>query len=88
MIHSLKNLSTLDLSYNNFSFDANITDVYPYFFPNLTDLKLVSSELRAFPDFLRNQSKLTSLDLSNNQIQGKIPNWIWKLGFLSYLILS
>ena len=87
MIYSLKNRTTLDLSYT-FTVDANVINAPQFSFPKLTNLKLVSCKLRAFPDFLRNQSKLTSLDLSNNQIQGKIPNWIWELRFLSYLNLS
>ncbi|VVA14291.1 PREDICTED: receptor [Prunus dulcis] len=60
---------------------------YPTF-PEIEYLDLASTNLRTFPDFLRNQSKLISLDLSENQIQGKIPHWIWSLNHLDCLNLS
>ncbi|KAI5325931.1 hypothetical protein L3X38_035005 [Prunus dulcis] len=57
-------------------------------FPEIEYLDLASTNLRTFPDFLRNQSKLISLDLSENQIQGKLPHWIWSLNHLDCLNLS
>ncbi|ESR40793.1 LRRNT 2 domain-containing protein [Citrus sinensis] len=42
-------------------------------------LKLASSKSRVIP-ILKNQSQLSVLDISNNQISGEIPNWIWKVG--------
>ncbi|KAF7845292.1 receptor-like protein 7 [Senna tora] len=88
MIGDLRNLTTLDLSYNNLSIDVNISDAHLSSFPNMSNLKLACCKLKSFPDFLRYQSKLTSLDLSNNQIEGTIPNWIWKLENLGNLNLS
>ena len=58
--------------------------------PHFTTLKLASCNLRRFPD-LRNHSKfLTYSDLSQNQIQGEIHNWIWMISnsFLMHLNLS
>ncbi|KAK4253333.1 hypothetical protein QN277_010655 [Acacia crassicarpa] len=55
---------------------------------NMTTLKLAGCKLGTFPAFLRHQSKLSDLDLSDNQIQGSIPSWIWKLESLTYLNLS
>ncbi|KAM7477975.1 hypothetical protein LguiA_026188 [Lonicera macranthoides] len=85
----LVNLTTLDLSYNNLSIETggNHSGVYP--FPQITTLKLASCKLRNFPD-LKNQTEMSHLDLSDNQIGGEIPNWIWKVGngSLSYLNLS
>ncbi|KAM5559159.1 receptor like protein 23-like [Rosa sericea] len=52
------------------------------------DLVLASTKLRAFPDFLRNQSTLGNLDLSNNKLQGEVPNWILSLKSLNSLDLS
>ncbi|GLT55696.1 hypothetical protein SLA2020_287920 [Shorea laevis] len=34
------------------------------------------------------QSKLYYLDLSNNQIEGEIPNWVWSISSLEHLNLS
>ncbi|KAK7260600.1 hypothetical protein RIF29_26792 [Crotalaria pallida] len=87
MFHSLENLTTLDLSYNNLSIDTNVTEVS--YLPNkLSNIKLVSCNLSKFPIFLRNQSILNSLDLSNNHIRGSIPKWIWQWDSLGYLNLS
>jgi Leucine-rich repeat (LRR) protein len=88
VIQQLRNLSNLDLSYNSLLIEYNGTNSLLSSFPQLTKLKLASSELKTFPDFLRNQSKLTTLDLSNNQIYGVIPDWICKLSNLLYLNLS
>ncbi|KAG6640234.1 hypothetical protein CIPAW_10G158600 [Carya illinoinensis] len=88
MIHQLTNLSSLDLSYNSLSIEFNRTGSPSSSFPNITTLKLASSKLKVFPDFLRNQSKLVVLDLSDNEIGAEIPYWIWKLPFLQQLNLS
>ncbi|KAL6146235.1 hypothetical protein ACLB2K_056918 [Fragaria x ananassa] len=86
-VQQLKNLSSLDLSYNSLSVSYNSTKSSESF-PNITTLNLASGQLRAFPEFLRNQSKLNYLDLSQNQIQGEIPHWIWRLSNLRQLNLS
>ena len=57
-------------------------------FSQIEILHLASNKLKTFPEFLRNQANLYKLDLSNNQIQGEIPNWFWKLPTLSYVNLS
>ncbi|GAY47067.1 hypothetical protein CUMW_101760, partial [Citrus unshiu] len=43
-----------------------------------------------FPDILRTQHQLEWLDLSKNQIRGRIPSWMWDIGVhtLQFLILS
>nr|XP_025635379.2 receptor-like protein 47 [Arachis hypogaea] len=90
-LRNLPNLKTFDLSHNNLSVvDANVTNGQDLSsFPMLNNLLLASCKLHAFPSFLRNQSTLLYyLDLSNNQIEGTIPNWIWKLEFLMSLNLS
>ncbi|KAK7401432.1 hypothetical protein VNO78_12915 [Psophocarpus tetragonolobus] len=85
----LPNLLSLGLSHNNLSVDATFNDD-----PNLSSyinkrrLLLASCKLKEFPTFLRDQSQLISLDLSNNQIQGIIPNWIWIFDFMLHLNLS
>ncbi|XP_062005621.1 receptor-like protein 7 [Rosa rugosa] len=87
-LQHLRNLSILDLSHNSLLLSHDATNFSYSYFPQFEYLGLASSNLRTFPDFLRNQSELQSLDLSDNQIQGKIPNWIWRFRDLNYLNLS
>ena len=76
-IQQLRNLANLDLSYTSLLIDEyNGTNSSLPPIPQITTVKLVSCKLNKIPDFLRNQSKLAILDLSNNQIHGKISNWI------------
>ena len=84
----LKNLTTLDLSFNNLSINVNMPHVDFSFIPNISVLKLVHCNLKTFPSFLINQTTLIQLDLSDNQIQGTVPNWIWKLPYLESLNIS
>ncbi|MED6199211.1 hypothetical protein PIB30_073811 [Stylosanthes scabra] len=85
-IRSLPNLQTFVLSHNNLSVvdDQDVSSS----FPMMSNLLLASCKLDAFPSFLRNQSNLLDLDLSSNQIEGIIPNWIWKFDLLISLNLS
>lgn len=79
----LKNLRTLDLSFSNLSIitsdDINLVSRLPKF----STLKLASCKLHKFPN-LRNQTRLQTLDLSSNMIEGKIPTWIWKASIFLY----
>ncbi|KAG5021975.1 hypothetical protein JHK85_018317 [Glycine max] len=89
MLGRLQNLSSLDLGHNNLLVDAGIEDDHDASsFPSLKTLWLASCNLREFPDFLRNKSSLLYLDLSSNQIQGTIPNWIWKFNSMVVLNIS
>ena len=87
-IQQLRNLSNLDLSHTSFSIEYEETNSSLSSFPQIATLRLASRNLQTFPDFLRNQSKLITLDLSINQISGEIPNWICNLTNLLYLNLS
>ncbi|CAK9180246.1 unnamed protein product [Ilex paraguariensis] len=79
MFQRFSDLTVLDLSYNQLSVDANGSNSSFSSFPHIAALKLASCNLQSFPD-LKNQSKLFYLDLSDNKIGGKIPNWIWGVG--------
>ncbi|KAL6003307.1 hypothetical protein ACLOJK_023530 [Asimina triloba] len=87
IIQNTKNLSWLGLSDNKLLVNANVDSSS---FPQLRKLYLGSCKLKQFPDFLRNQSRMVELDLSNNIIDGEIPNWMWSVGSgsLRYLNLS
>ncbi|XP_056172679.1 receptor-like protein 50 [Syzygium oleosum] len=83
----LKNLTYLDLSHNRLSINATASTSAMFGFPTLYTLKLASCQLSSLPEFLENQP-LRYLDLSDNQIQGEIPKWIWESKLLSYVNLS
>ncbi|KAL6142642.1 hypothetical protein ACLB2K_060919 [Fragaria x ananassa] len=87
-LQHLRNLSSLDLSHNSLSLSHDATNYSRSYFPQFEYLRLASLKLRTFPHFLRNQSELLNLDLSDNQIQGTIPNWIWRFRDLQFLNLS
>ncbi|KAF3448119.1 hypothetical protein FNV43_RR08829 [Rhamnella rubrinervis] len=77
---SLTSLVSLNLSYNNISINVSGNGSNIPFLPKLSVLLLGSCNLRKFPEIFKNHTELSDLDLSNNQIYGEIPNWIWKLG--------
>ncbi|CAN6724199.1 unnamed protein product [Malus baccata var. baccata] len=79
----LKNLTFIDLSYNSLPILYNGTNSSYTLFPQIAALNLASNKLREVPGFLRNQSHLLDLDLSENHIQGEIPHWIWSFTVLS-----
>ncbi|XP_031102079.1 receptor like protein 27-like isoform X2 [Ipomoea triloba] len=82
-LSKLRFLSEIYLDVNDFS------STVPKFLPQIHILKMSSCGLQKFPD-LRNQSILIHLDLSNNEIRGEIPKWIWNVGIgsLAHLNLS
>jgi Leucine-rich repeat (LRR) protein len=85
-ILELQGLKSLSLSSNHFNSSLEPSVIQQL--KNLVHLDLSHNKLKTFPDFLRNQSNLESLDLSDNQIDGEIPNWVWKLPNLYDLDLS
>ncbi|XP_050142668.1 receptor-like protein 7 [Malus sylvestris] len=84
----LSNLSVINLSNNSLLVLYNGTTSSYSSFPQIVNLNLASNKLRTFPDFFRNHTGLAVLDLSQNQIQGTIPNWIWGLISLLNVNLS
>nr|GMC91971.1 verticillium wilt disease resistance protein [Ipomoea batatas] len=79
VIENLPDLSVLDLSYNNLTVDTTNSIEAMFSSPQIRVLSLASCKLEKFPN-LRNQSNMVRLDLSDNQIKGRIPNWIWQVG--------
>ncbi|KAG6645271.1 hypothetical protein CIPAW_08G110800 [Carya illinoinensis] len=87
-VQKLKDLTFLDLSYNDLSIEYSGINCSLSSFPQFSNLLLASNRLKRIPDFLRNQSALNDLDLSNTQIHGQIPRWIWEFTNLAFLNLS
>ncbi|KAH0736333.1 hypothetical protein KY285_012040 [Solanum tuberosum] len=75
LFSNLKQLWYLSLSYNNISLtnDNKVDFTWP---ESLNILDLAACELKEL-EFLRSAKKLQNLDLSNNKIQGRIPDWAW-----------
>ncbi|CAL5394633.1 unnamed protein product [Camellia sinensis] len=74
----LKNLISLDLSYNGLSLSIN--NSVNSTLTNFETIRLASCNLSEFPNFLREQARLSYLDLSNNQIHGEVPKWLFNVG--------
>ncbi|CAL9225207.1 unnamed protein product, partial [Arabidopsis halleri] len=51
-------------------------------------LILSSCNISEFPKFLQNQTSLDVLDISANQIEGQVPEWLWRLPKLRYVNIS
>ncbi|XP_018472631.2 receptor-like protein 6 [Raphanus sativus] len=83
---SLKQLVILDLSGIPVS-TSNITSDSD-FSSNFGDLSLSGCNITEFPEFIRNQRNLNSLDMSKNSIKGHVPDWLWSLQELHNLDLS
>uniref|UniRef100_A0A0R0E335 Leucine-rich repeat-containing N-terminal plant-type domain-containing protein n=1 Tax=Glycine max TaxID=3847 RepID=A0A0R0E335_SOYBN len=67
---------------------VSVTNADMFSFPYMEVLEMASCNLKTIPGFLKNCSSLVLLDLSDNQIQGIVPNWIWKLDNLVELNIS
>ncbi|KDO50445.1 hypothetical protein CISIN_1g0052672mg [Citrus sinensis] len=74
----LKNLKYLILSNISLSVSTKLT--VNSSFPNLWALGLSACNISEFPDILKTQHQLDWLDLSENQIRGRIPSWMWDIG--------
>ncbi|KAL7168304.1 hypothetical protein ACSBR2_038694 [Camellia fascicularis] len=84
---NLKNLDYLDLSYNSLSVSTinNINNT----FPELRSFYMTFCKIKEFPDFFKALENV-ELDISYNEIHGKIPKWVGIMGKASlwYLNLS
>nr|KJB44944.1 hypothetical protein B456_007G281100 [Gossypium raimondii] len=81
---NLPNLKFLDLATNYFTDNSNATRPQA----QLVDIGLRHCHLREFPYFLRNQRRLQLLDLSSNNIEGQIPQWLSKVSVETLLFLD
>uniref|UniRef100_A0A1S4AFK6 Probably inactive leucine-rich repeat receptor-like protein kinase At3g28040 n=1 Tax=Nicotiana tabacum TaxID=4097 RepID=A0A1S4AFK6_TOBAC len=81
LFSNLKNLRNLDLSYNGTSLSSEnkVNFTLP---ESLWNLALVACEVKEL-EFLRSAKQLFDLNLSNNKIQGRIPDWVWPIWMFS-----
>lgn len=88
LFSSLPNLERLYLSYSGLTVVTDNSTNYVN--PDFQYLGLASCKLTMFPTSLRAMKYLQSLDLSENNIHGRIPDWAGEIGgeWLYYLDLS
>ncbi|CDY29747.1 BnaA01g19190D [Brassica napus] len=80
----LKSLMSLDISTLN---TRSIVDMS--LFSHFESLSILTScNISEFPKFLRTQTSLFNLDISQNQIKGQVPEWLWSLPGLEYVDFS
>ncbi|KAJ9686892.1 hypothetical protein PVL29_015661 [Vitis rotundifolia] len=77
MLFKLKYLDELQLSGNNISLTNKSS--YNATLPKFKLLGFDWCNLTEFPDFLQNQDELEVLFLSNNNLHGPIPTWMWNI---------
>ncbi|EES15846.1 hypothetical protein BDA96_08G081800 [Sorghum bicolor] len=83
----MQNLSVLNLSNNELRVVEGENSSLPVSLPKIKFLRLASCRMSSFPSFLRHLDYITGLDLSDNQIYGAIPQWIWGILNGSYMLL-
>ncbi|KAI9073545.1 hypothetical protein K1719_044493 [Acacia pycnantha] len=75
----LSRLESLSLSSNDLAFKISPDWIPPF---QLVNLDLASCKLGpTFPNWLRTQKSISSLDISNAEISGTIPSWFWDFTF-------
>ncbi|KAL0742917.1 hypothetical protein Bca4012_084430 [Brassica carinata] len=82
----LKSLSSLDLSGNHVSLE-NMSSVSTLS-SQLQNLLLSGCGITVFPEFIRSLQYIFDIDLSNNNIKGQVPAWLWRLPHLTIVHLS
>ncbi|KAG2266700.1 hypothetical protein Bca52824_073779 [Brassica carinata] len=71
----------IPLSTANITSDSDFSSQFRYVY-------LSGCNITEFPEFIRDQRNLDSLDLSNNNIKGQLPDWLWRQEELQVVKLS
>lgn len=87
LLSKLHNLYWLDLSFNSLTLDLSPDWIPPF---RLETLTLASCKMGpSFPTWLRTQTNISDIDISDAGISDKVPNWLWSLSSkVTYFNLS
>ncbi|KAK9664148.1 hypothetical protein RND81_14G022200 [Saponaria officinalis] len=87
-IGNLSKLSYLDMNYNNLilNIDSSVNWRPPFQLQVFSVHSCVINTV--FPQWLRNQTQIQTLDLSYTGISGELPGWLWNSSNLRALLLS
>ncbi|XP_028080610.1 receptor-like protein 6 [Camellia sinensis] len=81
LLFALPSLVVINLSNNNLSGVVELDKLLNLKYLSYFDLSYNASyNLSEFPNFLREQTRLRSLDLSTNKIHGEVPKWLFNVG--------
>ncbi|KAM0023587.1 putative leucine-rich repeat-containing, plant-type, leucine-rich repeat domain superfamily [Helianthus debilis subsp. tardiflorus] len=86
LLSSLTNLQVLTLSHSGIS--VTTSNANHHVNPNFWTLSLASCNLKVFPVSIRAMTYLIYLNLSYNDIQGHIPDWIGEIGKIQLSVLD
>ncbi|WVY90961.1 hypothetical protein V8G54_036475 [Vigna mungo] len=87
LFSKFQNLEILRLS-NSGQLSLNFESSFNYSFSRLLELDLSSMGLTEFPKFSRKIPVLETLQLSDNKLNGKVPNWLHEMDSLSNVMLD
>ncbi|XP_047171042.1 receptor-like protein 6 [Vigna umbellata] len=87
LFSKFQNLEFLRLS-NSGQLSLNFESSINYSFSRLLELDLSSMGLTEFPKLSRKIPVLETLQLSDNKLNGKVPNWLQEMDSLLYVILD
>ncbi|WVY90963.1 hypothetical protein V8G54_036477 [Vigna mungo] len=87
LFSKFQNLKTLRLSYSS-QLSLNFESSVNYSFSRLLELDLSSMGLTEFPKLSRKVPVLEYLILSDNKLNGKVPNWLHEMDSLRYVMLD
>ncbi|KOM46442.1 hypothetical protein LR48_Vigan07g014600 [Vigna angularis] len=87
LFSKFQNLYILELS-NLGQLSLNFESSVNYSFPRLLELDLSSMGLTEFPKLSRKIPVLETLQLSDNKLNGKVPNWLHEMDSLRYVYLA